>query len=165
MGSEICSVFTGMRKIDTDPLNLTGSDIMVAAGRIDSLLTPVRADYATMQKLQGHYDMIVKLKKEEAYISVVRDCEKNNKKYSIDDKKALATEIVQNDKQHEDGLSVFELADRYSGRLIQIKTIIDTLSDKKDLLITFSAALKIENTANNFTASVPTNNQINQMRK
>ena len=153
------------KKIEIDPLNLTGSDIMIAAGRIDALLTPVRADYATMQRLQGHYDMLVKLNKEAAYIDVVRDCEKNGKKYSIDDKKALATEKVQNDKNYEDGLCVFELQDRYEGRFIQIKTIIDILSDKKDLLITFSAALKIENTANNFTANVPTDKQVNQMRK
>lgn len=153
------------KKIEIDPLNLTGSDIMIAAGRIDALLTPVRADYATMQRLQGHYDMLVKLNKESSYIDVVRDCEKNGKKYSIDDKKALATEKVQNDKSYEDNLSVFELQDRYEGRFIQIKTIIDILSDKKDLLITFSAALKIENTANNFTASVPTDKQVNQMRK
>ena len=139
---------------------------MIAAGRIDALLTPVRADFATMQKLQGHYDMLAKLHKESAYIEVVRDCEKTGKKYSIDDKKALATEKVQNNRKNlEDNLSVFELEDRYAGRFIEIKTIIDTLSDKKDLLITFSAALKIENTANNFTASVPTDNQVRQMGK
>lgn len=151
-------------KIEVDPMNLTASDIAVAAGRIDALLTPARFDYALMNKVHGHYEMLLKLQQQIEYGNQKRDDENAKIKHSIDDTKALAMMRVKNNTSYEDGLDLFDLEDKYAGRMIQAKTILDILSDKKDILITYSAALKIENTANNFTASVPTNNQFNQMR-
>lgn len=151
-------------KIEVDPMNLTASDISVAAGRIDALLTPARFDYALMNKVHGHYEMLLKLQQQIEYGNQKRDDENAKVKHSIDDTKALAMMRVKNNTSYEDGLDLFDLEDKYAGRMIQAKTILDILSDKKDILITYSAALKIENTANNFTASVPTNNQFNQMR-
>ena len=151
-------------KIEVDPMNLTASDIAVAAGRIDALLTPARFDYALMNKVHGHYEMLLKLQQQIEYGNQKRDDENAKVKHSIDDTKALAMMRVKNNTSYEDGLDLFDLEDKYAGRMIQAKTILDILSDKKDILITYSAALKIENTANNFTASVPTNNQFNQMR-
>ena len=151
-------------KIEVDPMNLTASDIAVAAGRIDALLTPARFDYALMNKVHGHYEMLLKLQQQIEYGNQKRDDETAKVKHSIDDTKALAMMRVKNNTSYEDNLDLFDLEDKYAGRMIQAKTILDILSDKKDILITYSAALKIENTANNFTASVPTNNQFNQMR-
>jgi hypothetical protein len=151
-------------KIEVDPMNLTASDIAVAAGRIDALLTPARFDYALMNKVHGHYEMLLKLQQQIEYGNQKRDDENAKVKHSIDDTKALAMMRVKNNTSYEDNLDLFSLEDKYAGRMIQAKTILDILSDKKDILITYSAALKIENTANNFTASVPTNNQFNQMR-
>lgn len=151
-------------KIEVDPMNLTASDIAVAAGRIDALLTPARFDYALMNKVHGHYEMLLKLQQQIEYGNQKRDDENAKVKHSIDDTKALAMMRVKNNTSYEDNLDLFDLEDKYAGRMIQAKTILDILSDKKDILITYSAALKIENTANNFTASVPTNNQFNQMR-
>lgn len=151
-------------KIEVDPMNLTASDIAVAAGRIDALLTPARFDYALMNKVHGHYEMLLKLQQQIEYGNQKRDDENAKVKHSIDDTKALAMMRVKNNTSYEDSLDLFDLEDKYAGRMIQAKTILDILSDKKDILITYSAALKIENTANNFTASVPTNNQFNQMR-
>lgn len=151
-------------KIEVDPMNLTASDISVAAGRIDALLTPARFDYALMNKVHGHYEMLLKLQQQIEYGNQKRDDEKAKVKHSIDDTKALAMMRVKNNTSYEDNLDLFDLEDKYAGRMIQAKTILDILSDKKDILITYSAALKIENTANNFTANVPTNNQFNQMR-
>lgn len=151
-------------KIEVDPMNLTASDIAVAAGRIDALLTPARFDYALMSKVHGHYEMLLKLQQQIEYGNQKRDDENAKVKHSIDDTKALAMMRVKNNTSYEDNLDLFDLEDKYAGRMIQAKTILDILSDKKDILITYSAALKIENTANNFTASVPTNNQFNQMR-
>lgn len=151
-------------KIEVDPTNLTASNIAVAAGRIDALLTPVRFDYALMNKMHGHYEMLLKLQQQIEYGNQKRDDEKAKVKHSIDDTKALAMMRVKSNNSYEDNLDLFDLEDKYAGRMIQAKTVLDILSDKKDILITYSATLKIENTANNFTASVPTNNQFNQMR-
>lgn len=151
-------------KIEVDPTNLTASNIAIAAGRIDALLTPVRFDYALMNKMHGHYEMLLKLQQQIEYGNQKRDDEKAKIKHSIDDTKALAMMRVKSNTSYEDNLDLFDLEDKYAGRMIQAKTVLDILSDKKDILITYSATLKIENTANNFTASVPTNNQFNQMR-
>lgn len=153
------------RKIEVDPLNLTASDIAVAAGRIDALLTPARFDYALMNKNHGHYEMLLKLQQQIEYGNQKSDDEAAKVKHSIDDTKALAMARVKHNTSYEDNLDLFDLEDKYAGRMIQAKTVLDILSDKKDILITYSAALKIENTANNFTPSVPTNNQMNQMRQ
>jgi hypothetical protein len=152
-------------KIEVDPINLTASDIAVAAGRIDALLTPARFDYALMNKVHGHYEMLLKLQQQIEYGNQKRDDENTKIKHNIDDTKALAMMRVKSNTSYEDNLDLFDLEDKYAGRMIQAKTILDILSDKKDILITYSAALKIENTANNFTPNVPTNNQINQMRQ
>lgn len=153
-----------LKKIEVDPMHLNASDIAVAAGRIDTLLTPARFDYAIMNKAHGHYEMLLKLDQQSQYVGQKQDDEQAKVKHNIDDTKALATMRVCNNRNYEDGLNLFELESRYAGRMIQAKTVLDVLSDKKDILITYSAALKIENTANNFTASVPTDRQINQMR-
>lgn len=153
-----------LKKIEVDPMRLNASDIAVAAGRIDTLLTPARFDFAIMNKAHGHYEMLLKLEQQNQYVGQKQDDEQNKVKHNIDDTKALATMRVSSNRNYEDGLNLFELESRYAGRMIQAKTILDVLSDKKDILITYAAALKIENTANNFTASVPTDRQINQMR-
>lgn len=153
-----------LKKIEVDPMRLNASDIAVAAGRIDTLLTPARFDYAIMNKAHGHYEMLLKLEQQNQYVGQKQDDEQAKIKHNIDDTKALATMRVSSNRNYEDGLNLFELESRYAGRMIQAKTILDVLSDKKDILITYAAALKIENTANNFTASVPTDKQINQMR-
>jgi hypothetical protein len=152
-------------KINVDSFNLTSSDIAVAAGRIDNLLTPVRLDYANIQSRLAVYELQLKVADQAAFKQVYDDFNsKGLKMPPIDDRKALATSYVQSMKRPEDNLSLYELRERYSARAIQIESIVKILQDKKDLLITYSAALKIENTSNNFTANVPTNNQMNQMR-
>lgn len=153
-----------LKKIEVDPMRLNAGDIAVAAGRIDTLLTPARFDYAIMNKAHGHYEMLLKLEQQNQYVAQKQDDEQAKVKHNIDDTKALATMRVSSNRNYEDGLNLFELESRYAGRMIQAKTILDVLSDKKDILITYAAALKIENMANNFTANVPTDKQINQMR-
>lgn len=152
-------------KIGVDAANLTSSDITVNAGRIDALLTPVRLDYANIQGRLAVLELQCKVIEQDAFKQVYDGfVAKNAKMPAIDDRKAMATFNVENYKMQEDGLNVYELRQRYSARAIQIESIVKILQDKKDLLITYSAALKLENTTNNFTASVPTDRQMNQMR-
>jgi len=152
------------KKIQVDPLNLNSHDIAVAAGRIDALLTPVRFDFALMNKVHSHYEMMLKLQQQLEYANQKKLDENAKIKRNIDDTKSLAVLRIKNNNSYEDNLNLFELEDRYAGRMIQIKTVLDILSDKKDILITYSAALKIENSANNFVPNVPTDRHINQMK-
>ncbi len=152
-------------KICVDASNLTSSDITVNAGRIDALLTPVRIDYANIQSRLAVLELQAKVAEQNAFKQVYDDF--NNKKLkmpAIDDRKAFSTAVVESLKMQEDNMNLYELRQRYSARAIQIESIVKILQDKKDLLITYSAALKIENTTNNFTANVPTDRQMNQMR-
>ena len=152
-------------KISSNVSSLTSSDITVNAGRIDTLLTPVRLDYANIQAKLAVTELQLKYAEQKAFKDIYDDI--NSKKLnmpSIDDRKAMATAEIAKLKMKEDNLNLYELKQRYTARAIEIESIVKILQDKKDLLITYSAALKIENTANNFTASVPTDKQFNQMR-
>jgi hypothetical protein len=152
-------------KIKVDPTNLTSSSIAIAAGRIDALLTPVRLDNASIQAKQVIYEMQLKVAKETAFKSVYEGfIARKEKMPPIDDRKALTTEEVRNLKMPEDNLNLFELNQRYAKRALQVESIVKILQDKKDLLITFSATLKLENTVNGFTPNVPTDNQLRQMK-
>ena len=152
-------------KIYVDNTNLNSSDIVVAAGRIDALLTPIMIDNSNFQSNQLMYDLQLKVAKQMTYKYITEDYEKQGKKQpTINDKEALVTAKIYSDNNHEDNFNLFKLLEKYSVRANQSKCIVDILKDKKDMLITYSAALKLENATNNFTANVPTNNQVNQMR-
>ena len=151
-------------KISLNPSSFNASDVAVYAGCIDKLIASARFDYANMTKYHNDYENLLKLYKELEYSNQKSDDEKTGTKRNIDDTKALATLRVKKNTSFENGRDLITLENEYAGRMLQAKSILDTLSDKKDLLIIYSATLKIENTANNFTPNVPTDRQINQMR-
>ena len=122
-------------KIHIDPSTLTASEIAIAAGRIDNLLTPLRIDNIYAQRQATRYENQLKIQKELCY-NVVKQAA-NGVKLTVDETKSLIAEKINN-------------------------TIVAENQNLYDLN-TYSAVLKIENTSNNFTASVPTQNQINRM--
>ena len=147
-------------KIHIDPSTLTASEIAIAAGRIDNLLTPLRIDNIYAQRQATKYENQLKIQKELCY-NVVKQAA-NGVKLTVDETKSLIAEKINNTIVAENQ-NLYDLNTKYTERFIFTKGCIDALQDKKDLLITYSAVLKIENTSNNFTASVPTQNQINRM--
>lgn len=155
---EIYAVETS--KIHVDGSNVTSSDISVAAGRIDALLTPLRIDHMNAQVDLSRYENLLKLKKELKFNTI----KQQNPKLTIDDIKSLIAKEIESEKNYEEGIDLYEANNRFLARTITTKGSIDSLQDKKDLLITYSAMLKVENSASNFSASVPTDRQMNQMR-
>lgn len=155
---EIYAVEIG--KIHVDGNNVTPSDISVAAGRIDALLTPLRIDHMNAQIDMSRYENLLKLKKELKFNTI----KQQNPKLTIDDIKSLIAKEIESEKNYEEGIDLYDANNRFLARTITTKGSIDALQDKKDLLITYSAMLKVENTASGFSASVPTDGQMNQMR-
>lgn len=148
-------------KIKIDAANLNTSTISVAASQIEALLTPLRIDNIYAQRKATRYDTQIKLQKELLYNAV-----KNNsgQKLTIDEVKSIIANKINSTKWDNTQYNLNELFSIYNGRYIFTSGLIEALKDKKDLLITYSGMLKIENNVGNFQQSVPTNTQFNQMR-
>lgn len=151
---------TECNKINVNSSNLNTNEIVVAAGRIDALLTPLRIDNVYAQKNAIKYDNQIKIQKELLFNSIKKSA---TIKLTVDDTKSLITEKIANTQVGPNGENLFTLSEKYNERVIFTKGLIDTLQDKKDLLITYSGMLKIENSVTNFSQNVPTDGQINRM--
>lgn len=150
---------TECNRINVDYANLTSNEIIVAAGRIDALLTPLRIDDIYCTKLSTINDTKLKVEKERNFNIVKRQAQ--TKLTEAETKSAVTTVIAKTPIQGNDTL--YDLCIRYSSRAIFTNGMIKCLTDKKDLLITYSGMLKIENSVTNFQQSVPTGGQMNRM--
>lgn len=149
-------------KINVNSANLTPSEITVAAGKIEALLTPLRIDNILFQRKAYIYDSQLKVEEKRLYNVVKLDQNGNPLKLTVDETKGLIVQAIQ--KNLLNGTeNLYQLDWKYNGRAIFTKGMIDALMDKKDLLITYSGILKIESTVSGFQPNVPTGNQVNRM--
>lgn len=151
-------------KINVNPTNLNSSEITVAAGKIDAILTPLMIDNVYNQRQCTIYESQLKISEQMAYNSVKSTLTAQNIKATVNEVESMVVKTIYDAKTFEEGINIYDAINRYKSRYIFTKQIIDLLNGKKDLLITFSAMLKVENTVTNFTPNVPTGNQINNMR-
>jgi hypothetical protein len=151
-------------KINVNPTNLNSSEITVAAGKIDAILTPLMIDNVYNQRQCTIYESQLKISEQMAYNSVKSSLTAQNIKATVNEVESMVVKTIYDTKTFEEGINIYDAINRYRSRYIFTKQIIDLLNGKKDLLITFSAMLKVENTVTNFTPNVPTGNQINNMR-
>ena len=151
-------------KINVNPTNLNSSEITVAAGKIDAILTPLMIDNVYNQRQCTIYESQLKISEQMAYNSVKSTLTAQNVKATVNEVESMVVKTIYDAKTFEEGINIYDAINRYKSRYIFTKQIIDLLNGKKDLLITFSAMLKVENTVTNFTPNVPTGNQINNMR-
>ena len=110
------------------------------------------------------YESQLKISEQMAYNSVKSSLTAQNVKATVNEVESMVVKTIYDTKTFEEGINIYDAINRYKSRYIFTKQIIDLLNGKKDLLITFSAMLKVENTVTNFTPNVPTGNQINDMR-
>ena len=151
-------------KINVNPTNLNSSEITVAAGKIDAILTPLMIDNVYNQRQYTIYESQLKISEQMAYNTVKSSLTAQNIKATVNEVESMVVKTIYDTKTFEEGINIYDAINRYKSRYIFTKQIIDLLNGKKDLLITFSAMLKVENTVTNFTPNVPTGNQINDMR-
>jgi len=147
-------------KIRVDTGNVSNNDVIIAAGQIDRLLTPLVADNISAQRLSAKYENLLKLEKELCFNSVKQQA---GTKLTVDETKSLIAMTISNKRQFEDNKNLYELCERYGSRYIFTKGILDCLHDKKDLLINYLTILKLENSTQSMSPNVYSQNQMNRM--
>lgn len=142
----------------------TPAEIQQAAVKIDSLLSTARIDYAFVSQMYDRYSMQLKIEEKRNFVDlkITPPSQYNTLKLTVDEMKGVVASVIQNTPWAGTSYSLYQLVEMSSGRNIFMEAVIRTLQDKKDLLITHSGMLKIENSLNGIQPSVPTTQQYPQ---
>lgn len=134
-------------------------DIQDIASRIDNLLTIARLDYAYVSQGFDRYSMHLKIEEKRLFVDLKLNPPQGyqNLKLTVDDMKGVVAAVLRKDKWNNTNYTLYQLVEESSQRNIFMDAVIKSLQDKKDLLITHSSMLKIENSVNMMSASVPGN--------
>ena len=152
-------------RISIDPISLNVSTMAETAYRIDNLLTRARFDNIYIQSKLNYYDNQIKLKEKSFYDIVYRQLTSSGGKApTVDVIKSVIVNNIQGDKSF-NGHNLYEQAEKYAKMAIGSKGIIDSLQDKQQLLITYSAMLKVESSLENFQPRVPNDKQMKGAKK
>lgn len=132
-------------------------DIQLIASQIDTLLSMARIDYAYISQNFDRYSMQLKIEERRLFVDLKLSppTQYAGLKLTVDDMKGVVASVIMNNKWDGTKLSLYSLVQEASSRHIFMEAVIKVLQDKKDLLITHSGMLKIENSLNSMTPSVP----------
>jgi len=136
----------------------TPAQIQQAALQIDTLLTVARIDYAFVSQMYDRYSMQLKIEEKRNFVDlkISPPTTYNTLKLTVDEMKGVVTSVIQKNPWAGTKYSLYELVEMSSGRNIFMEAIIKILQDKKDLLITHSGMLKIENSLSGMQSNAPT---------
>ena len=146
------------------PINPLPSDIQSCAIKIDNLLSTARIDHAYVKQQFDMYEMQLKIQEKTMFIDLKQSPSPQfaNMKFTVDEVKGAVAKCINDNKYNNTSYSLYELV-RISGqRLVFMEAVIKVLQDKKDLLITHSGMLKIENSLNSLAPNTVTNNQFDE---
>ena len=132
------------------------SEIQNAAILIDLLLSTARIDYAYVSQVYDKYCMQLKIEEKRLFVDLKMQppAGYSSLKLTVDEMKGVVTSVIQKQKWNNTPYSLYELVSKASSRNIFMSAIIRILQDKKDLLITHSGMLKIENSLNSIQPTV-----------
>lgn len=132
-------------------------EIQKAAILIDSLLSVARIDYAYVSQMYDRYSMQLKIEEKRLFVDlkIQPPTQYNTLKLTVDEMKGVVASVIQKQPWAGTRYSLYELVEKSSMRNIFMEAVIKILQDKKDLLITHSGMLKIENSLNNMQPNVP----------
>lgn len=133
------------------------SEIQSIAAQIDALLSMARIDYAYVAQNYDRYSMQLKIEERRLFVDLKLQppVKYAGLKLTVDEMKGVVSSTILNNNWPGSKYSLYKLVEEASSRNIFMEAVIKTLQDKKDLLITHSGMLKIENSLNSLTASVP----------
>lgn len=139
------------------PDSPTPADIQNAALLIDSLLTVARIDYAYVSQMYDKYSMQLKIEERRLFVDLKLSppAQYNTLKLTVDEMKGVVSSVLNSQPWGGTSLSLYDLVMLSSARNIFMEGVIKILQDKKDLLITHSGILKIENSLSGMQANVP----------
>ena len=128
----------------------TPADIQQTAIKIDALLSVARIDYAYVSQMYDRYSMQLKIEEKRLFVDlkITPPAQYSTLKLTVDEMKGVVASVIQNNKWANTPYSLYQLVEKSSNRNIFMEGVIKILQDKKDLLITHSGMLKIENSLN-----------------
>ena len=138
-------------------------EIQQIASKIDALLTLARIDYAYVNQTYDKYNMQLKIEEKRLFVELKINppTKFNGLKLTVEEMKGVVTNVIQTQHWETTQYSLYQLVEMASKRNIFMEGIIKILQDKKDLLITHSGMLKIENSLNSLQHNTTPNNNHN----
>ena len=135
----------------------TPADIQNAALLIDSLLTVARIDYAYVSQMYDKYEMQLKIEERRLFVDLklTPPSQYSTLKLTVDEMKGVVSSVLNSKPWGNTTLTLYELVMLSSARHIFMEGVIKILQDKKDLLITHSGILKIENSLSGMQSNAP----------
>ena len=135
----------------------TPVEIQQCAVRIDALLSMARIDYAYVSQQFDRYNMQLKLEEKRLFVDLKLSppTQYSSLKLTVDEMKGVVASVILNNKWNNGNYNLYELVEMSSSRNIFMEAVIKILQDKKDLLITHSGMLKIENSLNVMSPNAP----------
>lgn len=151
--------YSRMLKSITLPSSPTTADVQRAALMIDGLISTARIDQAFCTQNANHYEFLMKVQEQECYINVQNGqiAMPPNTKLTVDTIKSLVKQYMNSTVWQNTGLTLYELYMSTNARKVFMDSVIRAIEDKKDLLITHSGVLKIENSLSAMQSSAPRN--------
>ena len=139
------------------------AEIQQIASKIDALLTLARIDYAYVNQTYDKYNMQLKIEEKRLFVELKINppTKFNGLKLTVEEMKGVVTNVIQTQHWETTQYSLYQLVEMASKRNIFMEGIIKILQDKKDLLITHSGMLKIENSLNSLQHNTTPNNNHN----
>ena len=133
------------------------AEIQQCAVRIDALLSMARIDYAYTNQQYDRYSIQLKIEEKRLFVDLKLNppTQYSTLKLTVDEMKGVVASVILNNKWSGTSFNLYELVEMSSSRNIFMEAIIKILQDKKDLLITHSGMLKIENSLNGIQPNVP----------
>ena len=123
------------------------AEVQRCAALIDRLLSIARLDYSFVRQQFDTYSMQLKIEEKRLFIDLkVKPPVQYsaNTKFTVDEMKGVVASVINTQPWGNTRHSLYKLVEIYNARNIFMEGVIKLLQDKKDLLVTHNAMLKIE---------------------
>lgn len=140
------------------PVDGNPQDVQRYANQLERVLSIARCDYAYVKQNEYKFDLYYKTMKEAMTTKLEEEgIVKPGTKLTVDDKKSYVAAYLMTKPFESYGLPLIKLLEVTKQREIFMDAMVKALTDKKDLLISHTSAIKTEASLNNFSSSVPKN--------
>lgn len=134
------------------PASPLPAEIQRCATLIDRLLSIARLDYSFVRQQFDTYSMQLKIEEKRLFIDLKINPPtqySSSAKFTVDEMKGMVASVINNQTWGNTNHSLYKLIEIYNARNVFMEGVIKLLQDKKDLLITHNAMLKIETSVSN----------------
>lgn len=136
------------------------AEVQRCAALIDRLLSIARLDYSFIRQQFDTYSMQLKIEEKRLFIDLKITPPTQyaaNTKFTVDEMKGVVASVINTQQWGNTNHTLYKLVEIYNARNIFMEGVIKLLQDKKDLLITHNAMLKIESSVSSMQGNIPPN--------